>query len=337
MTTIIEYKHEILGLMASLRGSRKCVVADPEINNVIDLLFEFTNEELEDRNIIDIMALNITPIPDPDISHTTNSQDLLPHTVLYLVRGIPDLMKYVSRDIKRYIAGGWQAAFHIAFLPNKTVLCEQILEDNDVMELVTIEELSLGYFQIDDDLWSLQNKLFFKQIYIDGEPSGLKSIATALARIQVNRGIIPNIRAKGNQAQQVLYQYMEMRKRGSGPFSSEVDSNGNGNGSGSGSGSGGNDDIDDTESNNNNNSSSGSGSGRIDTMILLDRTVDLVSPLTTALTYEGLIAESIGIDTGHAALPHSILIEDSQPKLSGLGLSDEEVSRQQTAHMKAQG
>ena len=33
----------------------------------------------------------------------------------------------------------------------------------------------------------------------------------------------------------------------------------------------------------------------IDTLILLDRTVDLVTPLSTQLTYEGLIDEIYGI------------------------------------------
>jgi hypothetical protein len=33
----------------------------------------------------------------------------------------------------------------------------------------------------------------------------------------------------------------------------------------------------------------------IDTMVLIDREVDLVSPLVTPLTYEGLIDELIGI------------------------------------------
>ena len=36
----------------------------------------------------------------------------------------------------------------------------------------------------------------------------------------------------------------------------------------------------------------------IDTLLLLDREVDLVTPLITPLTYEGLIDEFIGIQGG---------------------------------------
>lgn len=36
-------------------------------------------------------------------------------------------------------------------------------------------------------------------------------------------------------------------------------------------------------------------SGIIDAMIVIDRTVDMVTPLCTQLTYEGLVDEIIGI------------------------------------------
>jgi vacuolar protein sorting-associated protein 33A len=40
----------------------------------------------------------------------------------------------------------------------------------------------------------------------------------------------------------------------------------------------------------------------IDTLVLLDRSVDTVTPLVTPLTYEGLINELIGITNGYVKL-----------------------------------
>jgi len=40
----------------------------------------------------------------------------------------------------------------------------------------------------------------------------------------------------------------------------------------------------------------------VDTLILLDRAVDLVTPLCTQLTYEGLIDEVLGISNGSVEL-----------------------------------
>lgn len=45
-------------------------------------------------------------------------------------------------------------------------------------------------------------------------------------------------------------------------------------------------------------SGGGGGSGRIDRIILLDREVDLVTPLMTQITLEGLIDEVTGISAG---------------------------------------
>ncbi|KAI6048041.1 ATP binding protein [Pisolithus marmoratus] len=45
----------------------------------------------------------------------------------------------------------------------------------------------------------------------------------------------------------------------------------------------------------------------IDSLIILDRRVDMITPLLTQLTYEGLIDEVIGIKNGHVELPMSLL------------------------------
>ena len=45
--------------------------------------------------------------------------------------------------------------------------------------------------------------------------------------------------------------------------------------------------------------------GDIDLLILIDREVDLVTPLCTQLTYEGLIDEALGIRNGIVQLEHA--------------------------------
>ncbi|KAJ7922921.1 Sec1-like protein [Mycena leptocephala] len=48
-------------------------------------------------------------------------------------------------------------------------------------------------------------------------------------------------------------------------------------------------------------------SEKIDSLIVLDRRVDMVTPLLTQLTYEGLIDELIGVKNSHVELPVSLL------------------------------
>ncbi|PPQ68764.1 hypothetical protein CVT26_001733 [Gymnopilus dilepis] len=48
-------------------------------------------------------------------------------------------------------------------------------------------------------------------------------------------------------------------------------------------------------------------SSRIDSLIILDRKVDMITPLLTQLTYEGLVDELIGIKNSHVELPLALL------------------------------
>ncbi|PPQ77028.1 hypothetical protein CVT25_014845 [Psilocybe cyanescens] len=50
-----------------------------------------------------------------------------------------------------------------------------------------------------------------------------------------------------------------------------------------------------------------SSSPKIDSLIVLDRRIDMITPLLTQLTYEGLVDELIGIKNSHVELPLSLL------------------------------
>ncbi len=51
----------------------------------------------------------------------------------------------------------------------------------------------------------------------------------------------------------------------------------------------------------------------IDTLLLIDRDVDLVTPMVTPLTYEALIDDIIGIESGSIKVDAAML-GDSDPK-----------------------
>lgn len=48
-------------------------------------------------------------------------------------------------------------------------------------------------------------------------------------------------------------------------------------------------------------------SDKIDSLIILDRRVDMITPMLTQLTYEGLIDETLGIKNSYVELPASLL------------------------------
>ncbi len=95
-------------------------------------------------------------------------------------------------------------------------------------------------------------------MYVDNETSSLHQIARGLMTIQSLYGIFPNIVGKGRYARN-LFELMTRMRRDIGV------------------------DCDPTMS------------PLFDSLIIIDRTADLTSPVVTQLTYEGLVDEFYGI------------------------------------------
>lgn len=168
---------------------------------------------------------------------------------------------------------GIRSQFHVYFIPHRTVVCEQLLEDEGVASQLNICEYHLGLVPFDDDVLSLEIEGVFKQCYIDGDTSSLHVVAASLHRLQKVLGLIPNLKSKGAAARKVLQKLLHLRREDSRePYPTK--------------------------------------SGGIDTLVVLDREVDLVSPLVTPLTYEGLIDEIMGIENSRIKVDTAIIGEE---------------------------
>lgn len=93
---------------------------------------------------------------------------------------------------------------------------------------------------------------------MESDPSAMYQAAQAIMKLQSLYGVIPRVCGKGAAAQHVwdLVSRLSQEPRGNNPLSPV---------------------------------------SHIDQLLLLDRGIDLLSPLTTQLTYEGLIDELFGI------------------------------------------
>jgi len=120
----------------------------------------------------------------------------------------------------------------------------------------------------------------FKECFLDGDTTSLYYVANALNNLQILYGLMPNVKGIGKCSKQVF----EMMKR----FRIENESRGASYGVG------------------------GSGTDasylpEIDNLILIDRNIDLVTPLLTQLTYEGILDELFGIKSSIVELEPGIL------------------------------
>ncbi|XP_071934851.1 vacuolar protein-sorting-associated protein 33 homolog isoform X2 [Coffea arabica] len=190
--------------------------------------------------------------------------------VVYLVHSQLDLMKLISSQIRDDTSKGLQREYFVYFVPRRTVVCEKILEEEKVYDLLTIGEYPLYLMPIDEDVIAFELDLAYKDHLADGDTTSLWHIAKALHKLESTFGVIPNIRAKGKASARVadILNRMQIEE----PVNA-----------------------------------SDAGMPEINTLILLDREVDMITPLCSQLTYEGLLDEFLGVNNGAVEVDSSIM------------------------------
>ncbi|KAK1283991.1 hypothetical protein QJS10_CPA09g01806 [Acorus calamus] len=190
--------------------------------------------------------------------------------VVYLVHSQVSLMKLLSSNIQHDISKGLQREYFVYFVPRRTVACEKILEEEKVNHMVTIGEYPLYTIPFDEDVLSFELDMAYKECQVDGDTTSLWHVAKAIHKLEFIFGLIPNVRAKGKASTRVsdLLNHMQAED----PVNS-----------------------------------SDLGVPEINTLILLDREVDMVTPMCTQLTYEGLLDEFLHVNNGAIELDASIM------------------------------
>jgi hypothetical protein len=128
---------------------------------------------------------------------------------------------------------------------------------------IKVGDYGLDIIPFDNDVLSMEMDGGYRECFLDGDKTSLLYIARAIMRLQQLYGVIPHIKGKGSCARIVTDMLYRMRRER------------------------------DTEE---------PKSPEIDTLILIDRQVDMVTPMCTQLTYEGLIDETFNIHTGYVDL-----------------------------------
>ncbi|THF97658.1 hypothetical protein TEA_029427 [Camellia sinensis var. sinensis] len=82
-------------------------------------------------------------------------------------------------------------------------ICSHILEEEKVHHLMTIGEYPLYVIPLDEDVLSFELDLAFKECAVDGDMSSLWHIAKAIHKLEFSFGLIPNVRAKGKASVRV--------------------------------------------------------------------------------------------------------------------------------------
>jgi hypothetical protein len=188
-------------------------------------------------------------------------------SVMYLLRPNPEILRMVADHIHARESSGSQKDYSIVFVPKRTFICDRILEECGVTASISEYELHMDIIPLDDDLFTLELRDSYRDCFVDGDWSALTGVANALMRLQTLNGFIPQLRGKGACAKSVISRLLRMRRE----LSAEDEA-------------------------------AFPVTPQIDSILIIDRDVDMVTPLLTQLTYEGLVDESFGIRCGYVEL-----------------------------------
>ncbi|KAH8675374.1 Sec1-like protein [Xylariales sp. PMI_506] len=214
-----------------------------------------------------------------------NNVDTTQRNIVFMARGecarhaqtIADQIKRLQRESQT----GHE--FHIFWVPRRTLVSDTLLEESGVLGDVNIHELPLYFFPLERDVLSLELNDSFQDLFLSKDTTPTFLMAKALMNIQSKHGLFPRIIGKGDNAKRVAALLSRMRQELlAGEDGSEVNKVGL------------------------------TPSTSTESVIIIDREVDMVTPLLTQLTYEGLIDEAFGIQNNQADIDSTIVGAPSQ-------------------------
>ncbi|PIA17538.1 Sec1-like protein, partial [Coemansia reversa NRRL 1564] len=234
----------------------KALVLDKDLSGALSAVVDFG--VLKEHGVEKIFLLETGPLNTGELKG-----------VIYLVQPHVRKMKIIAEQIRAGTQSEAGREHSLQLVPRRTLLCERVLEEEGVLGDIVLGEYSMDAVPLEDDVVSLEQPGLFKQLYLDGDFSGIQYVARALMRLQGLYGLFPRIVGKGDFAHVLAHSLTRMRY--------ELSSSG----------------------------AAGDGaaiSSTFDSVVIIDRAVDLATPLLTQLTYEGLVSEVFGINNGAVAL-----------------------------------
>ncbi|KAG1774000.1 Sec1-like protein [Suillus placidus] len=201
--------------------------------------------------------------------------------VVYLCRPLIKYVKIIADQVKAHIRESQKHRYTLFLVPRISTLVSRILEEEGILGDITISSYNLQFIPIADDVISLENDNAFKELWVDGDETVIYNSALALNSLQKVYGRFPRILGKGDYASRLATLLTKSLPEQPSPLSDPSIP-----------------------------------SALFDSLIIIDRTIDMITPLLTQLTYEGLIDEFIGLKNSHVELPVSLLAPPAAPNPS---------------------
>jgi hypothetical protein len=168
----------------------------------------------------------------------------------------------------------------LVYLPQTPAIVQKMLLNMGLTgpsstKSVSLHALQLDLFPIEPDVLSMEFADAFRELHVEGTPSTvITDVARSILKLQDIVGTIPRVQAYGVAAEHVLRKMLDLavEEHLANPLPEEQVA-----------------------------------SESVAALVILDRKIDMVTPLVTSLTYEGLLDDLVGIDCGFLTVGVDIL------------------------------
>lgn len=233
-------------------------------------------------------------------------EDKLIDVVTYFLRPSDLQQTHMAASRIRAWKKNYRTHHRLVYLPQPTAMIQKVVANLGlaVIPNVSIHRLQLDVFPLETDVFSLEYDDALRESDVEGSPSSLiTTVARSLLKLEDVVGKIPRIQSFGPLGEEVVRKLLAMsvdeyaiatQQQQDQPNEDELVLSSKSSGE---SGGGGGTTTTTTPS-------GGSGitnvveQGDVSALIVIDRKVDMVTPMVTPLTYEGLLDDLVGIDCG---------------------------------------
>lgn len=195
---------------------------------------------------------------------------------VYLIRSRIQNVRIISDHINANISTGSEKQYWVIYVSRKFFTSEKVFEREGIYGSIRQLEFPLGFVSLDRDLISLEIIDFYKAFFLKGDLTYIHTAATSLVQLCKICGPIPKIYGQGRCAKMVVDSMSLMMQEAE--FSNTY-------------------------------------SERVSHLIILDRDIDYTSVLLSQLTYEGVLDETFGINSGRIIFPKEVTGKEEPMKV----------------------
>ena len=177
--------------------------------------------------------------------------------------------------------------YHIIFIPKISGECYNFINNSKYKSYFNIHILNIDIYQLDNEILSLEDQNAFRDIYLENNLNSISSLSRAIIKYETVFGKIKYKYSKGFFSRKLI----EMLNR------------------------------EEEQNNKNNNLNT---ENETLACFIFDRNIDMITPMCTNWTYEGVLDDFIGIDFNNMKVDSKILEKESKSDTIKIDLTSKE-------------